>query len=638
MTIRIILCCTLLAFTTGLGAQPRESESLAPYDFMVAKLAAEQGDFEQALRLIDRVVEKEPNNPVVLFERATILLESGRGGDAERELKRLVALHPDFYDAVRLLGRVVLEGSRGDRARLEEAMTYLRKAVELVPSDFGSGLTVAQILIGANRLQEAEKVLSGLAELFPDNRIINFNYAQLLTKMGRGNESQKFLERVIASDASYAPAALQLVDIYQKSSEWAKAAETLEALAASDPLNRELSRQLAYFHFRAGNSEKARQQFQELLAADPRDDQSRFFLGEALNDLGEYAEAEKIYRQLLEREPKDPELLVSFGLNQIAQRHTDEAEKAFLALIEQQATLPPGITLLARTQLATIEHLRGNYGKALSLARESIRGPKGLNTQAVSLVLDVYRRTERYDDALTFLQPLVREYGTDPALNARYLEFLLRSRDEVKAKAIADVQIKSGLRGALAVAQTYAQVERWPEAIGTLEALRKQHAEEKSVIFQLGSAYERSGRVADAEKIFLGLLESDPNDAQALNYLGYMWADSGKNLSRAADMIERAVAQEPKNGAFVDSLGWVYYQQGKLDLALKHLSEAVELMPWDATIHEHLGDVHLKKGDATRAAESYRAALKLDPEPRDEQKIRTKLEQLEKSSLAGKTN
>ena len=113
-----------------------------------------------------------------------------------------------------------------------------------------------------------------------------------------------------------------------------------------------------------------------------------------------------------------------------------------------------------------------------------------------------------------------------------------------------------------------------------------------------------------------------------------MWADSNTNLDRAADMLSRAVKQEPHNGAYVDSLGWVYFRQGKLDLAEKYLGEATRLLPRDATVHEHLGDVFAKRGNYKRALDLYRVALTLDPEAKDEAKLRSKIAEVDKQQTA----
>ncbi len=111
-----------------------------------------------------------------------------------------------------------------------------------------------------------------------------------------------------------------------------------------------------------------------------------------------------------------------------------------------------------------------------------------------------------------------------------------------------------------------------------------------------------------------------------------MYAESGTNLERAQDMLTRAVRQDPRNGAYVDSLGWVYFRQGKLDLAEKYLTDATHLLPHDATVREHLGDVFAKRGEYHKALDLYRTALTLEPEAKDEAKLRSKIAEVEKQT------
>ena len=99
-----------------------------------------------------------------------------------------------------------------------------------------------------------------------------------------------------------------------------------------------------------------------------------------------------------------------------------------------------------------------------------------------------------------------------------------------------------------------------------------------------------------------------------LNYLGYMWAERGENLARALELIQKAVDLDPGNGAYLDSLGWTYFQLGKLDLARKSLQTAFELSPDDPTIEEHLGDLGEKLGEIGKARAHWKRALTLKPE------------------------
>lgn len=598
--------------------------------FLVARFAAEAGEWKQALEILDELQRKAPDDPVVRFERASVLADAGDLDRAVAELRIVTAKHPTFYDAQRLLGRILLDLSRDDSKKLDEALAHLAAALKAAPDDIQTALTIAQVYLASGRTAEAERVLAPVVERFADNRVLNFNYAQILTRLGREAEARPFLERILSADPTYVPAATQLLEMYQKGGEWKRAADTLQPLAANDPANADLQRQLGYLYLRAGEAEKARKIFETLSGGPTKDDRNQYFLAESLGDLGEHAKAEAIYKSLLEASPNDPELLLSYGLNQLAQRKLDSAATTFRSLLAVEG-LPPAAQNLAKTQLAAIEYQRGNYADAVRLARESIIGPKGFNAQAVSLVIDVYRREKKYDEAVRFLQPLANQYR-DPGLYARVVEFLIRGGKAEEAKNIAEQQIKSGPAGAATIAEAYMSVQQYREAIPILEELRKSHSDDIAFTYQLAAAYERNGDFEKAEKLFLALLEKAPDNASVLNYLGYMWADRGVNLERSRELLEKAVSLEPRNGAFLDSLGWVYFRLGKYDLAEKYLLDAATRVPNDATIQEHLGDLFAQRGEMEKALERYQTALKLGPESGDDSKLRVKIADIEKKS------
>lgn len=618
----------VLIFSSGAGADEFRNE---PALFIQAKLAASEGRFEEAFGLMDKVIASDPHDPVLLFERASMLADAGKADRAESELRKVIAVKPDFYDAQRLLGRLILDRSANDQAKIHEALEHLRLAFQINPDDLPSGMAIAQIYLSTGKTAEAERVLAQLLERLPDQRGLNYTYAQVLTKLGRGDESKPYLERAVLLDPTFGPAILQLVDIYQKESEWTKAAEVLQPLISDDPLNLDLQRQQAYFFLRAGNAEKAYSLFKNIADADPKDSRAKFYLAEALSDLEQYDEAQKIYRSLLEQSPEDVDVLASFGLSLTAQRKFDDAAKMFRTLLGAK-DVPDNLRVLGNTQLAYIELQRGNYDAALKMVEPILIFNDKPNTQAINVGLEALRKQKKYREAIAFLQPLTDRFAADPFVNARYVEMLARAGETEKAKIAAATQAKFGTRNTVAAAEAYIQAGDSAAALGILREALKTKPDELDLQFSLGSAYERSGDRKAAEKIFLQILAAHPEHLQTLNYLGYMWAESGVNLDRATEMLKKAVAAEPRNGAFVDSLGWVYYQKGNLDLAEKYLSDAAHLLPRDATVHEHLGDVFAKRGDYTRALSLYRAALKLEPEAKDEAKLKTKIAQLEKQS------
>ena len=632
MKMMLALVAAAVSFAAPIQAQVQEFPS-EPYDFIVAKLAAEDQRYDEALTLIDKVIAKNPNDLVLRYERAMILVDAGRVEGAEKELRSVTTKYPDFYDAQRILGRILFDRAGNDRAKIDDALTHLQAAFRVNPDDIATGMAVAQIMLATSRNTDAEKVLATLLERVPDQRGINYTYAQVLTKLGRGDESKQYLEHAVLVDPTFGPAILQLVEIYQQSNEWEKAADVLQPLINDDPSNLDLQRQQAYFQLRAGQSEKARASFKALLEADPKDSRSLFYMGEALNDLEQYEQAEKIYRQILEKSPEDAEVMLSFAMSQMGQKKWPDATKSLNTLLALK-DVPEGLQIVAKTQLAYIELQKSNYAGALDAAKPILVFRDKLNNQAINIAVESLRKQKRYAEGVALLQPIVDKFSSEPWINARYIEMLARAGDKDRARVAAATQTKFGPRNAIAAAEAYIAVEDYPTAVSVVKEALKGKAEDLDLQFELGSAYERSGDRANAEQIFQQILAKKPDHAATLNYLGYMWAEQGTNLERAAEMLNRAVTQEPRNGAFIDSLGWVYFRQGKLDLAEKYLTDATKLLPRDATVHEHLGDVLAKRGDYNRALVVYRNALALGPEPKDEAKLKSKIADVEKQQTA----
>lgn len=630
---KIIQKCSLIvlavvAFAAVAGAQEFPNE---PHEFLIAKLAAEEGRYDEALAHIDKVIAKSPGDPVLLYERAMMLIDAGRIDRAETELRAVVQASPDFYDANRVLGRILIDRAEADRRKVEEALKYLQAAYKANPDDLSTGIAVSQILRSLDRNAEAERVLATMLERAPDQRSLNFNYAQVLTTLSRPKEAKQYLERTIAVDPTYAPAVMQLLEMYQAENEWQKAADAMKPLVADNPMNLELQRQQAYFLLRAGDAQAARDRFRVVVAAEPKDARSLFYLAEALNDLEEYPEAEKIFRQLLAADPKDADLIASFGLSLAGQKKWDEAQQTFSNLLAQP-DVPDHLAALAKTQLAFVRLQKGEYDAAIETAKSAFVFREKPNTQAINIALDALKKQKKDAAALALLEPLHAQFANDPFVNARYIEAVARSGDAAKARELATAQAKLGARNAVAASEAFIQANDYPSAIALMKTAIQEKPDDLDLQFQLGSIYERSGDRKASETTFLRVLDKKPDHAPSLNYLGYMWAESGVNLERAQDMLTRAVGQDPNNGAYIDSLGWVYFRLGKLDLAEKYLTDATRLLPRDATVHEHLGDVLAKRGDMQRALQVYRTAAKLDPESKDAEKIRSKIAEIERGA------
>jgi tetratricopeptide (TPR) repeat protein len=144
--------------------------------------------------------------------------------------------------------------------------------------------------------------------------------------------------------------------------------------------------------------------------------------------------------------------------------------------------------------------------------------------------------------------------------------------------------------------------------------------------FQLGAVAERNEDYEEAERQFRKCLELAPDYAEALNYLGYMWADRGVNLKEARELIEKAVAIEPDNSAFLDSMAWVLYKLDSPEEALVFQLQAVEKAEEpDPVLFDHLGDIYAALQQPDLAREAWQKALDLEPNEEIEQKLQADL-------------
>ncbi len=166
------------------------------------------------------------------------------------------------------------------------------------------------------------------------------------------------------------------------------------------------------------------------------------------------------------------------------------------------------------------------------------------------------------------------------------------------------------------------------EAYG--EALDRVGADPKSrywsLHFSRGVALERLGDWARAEPELRAALAARADDAAILNYLGYSLVDRGVKLDEALNLIERAVALRPRDGAYVDSLGWAYFRLRDYDKAERTLERAVELLPSDPEVTEHLGDAYWQGGRKSEARLQWRRALDLAPKPDMAKRLTAKLD------------
>ena len=236
--------------------------------------------------------------------------------------------------------------------------------------------------------------------------------------------------------------------------------------------------------------------------------------------------------------------------------------------------------------------------------------------RAQMLLIETYRDSRDIDHAIAENKQAIAATPNDQTLTIMLAMLYGEKPDPVQATQILrgllhgnsdDQEILSGHRP---------RGPAWEENIQTPSNRRREPkqshwnpSDKQAAKFMLGAIYSGEKKFDLAEAEFRKLIDANPKDASALNFLGYILADRGIRLDEAVSLIQRAVAQEPANSAYLDSMGWAYYKQNKLAEAQDYLQKAVGGDGHDPTMLSHLGDVYLKLGYNQRAADLFERSL-----------------------------
>jgi Flp pilus assembly protein TadD len=200
-----------------------------------------------------------------------------------------------------------------------------------------------------------------------------------------------------------------------------------------------------------------------------------------------------------------------------------------------------------------------------------------------------------------------------PALESRVAE---ARPDDVESGMFS--RLAGALAGALQEAGESAR------AVSVLETATTRAPDDRALRVELGAAYDRHGRFADAERTFRDLIMQDPGHAEALNYLGYLLADRGERLDEAVSLITRALDVERDNPSYLDSLGWAHFKRGDLLQAQTPLERAAAALPKTSVIQDHLGDLYFQMKRYREAAVAFDRALSGDRRGIDEAAVTRK--------------
>lgn len=469
------------------------------------------------------------------------------------------------------------------------AAQWLREAIAKNPNDIDSQLLLARLDVNFGDMDEAIQIYEKILELAPDNTTIRLRLGYLYSQQGRYKEGEETVKVLLIKDPDSYFALLYLARIAVQSGDLDSAAIFYEKIL---PLHwsPELVYEMAEFYGKREQYKRVEQLYASVLQKEPENEQAALGRVHALLLIDQEKEALEELARIRQFSQKTTNIDLITSRVLIRMRKFDKAN----ALLEK--ILAREESSAARYMLAVIRYEAGKKEAALAHLRKITHGDEEFE-DGVILQTRILTELKRTTESITLLRKLI-----DHPDRRRPLYYSLLSGTYVNQEQLS------------AAHETLAKgIELYPDNV--------------SLLFAYGLLLEEEKKQNEALVWMEKVLSLQPDHVEALNYLGYTWADNNVNLEKALEYIQKANTLKPDNGFILDSLGWVYFRMGDLEKAGNELERAIALEPEDPNIHDHLGDVYQAAGHKEKARNAWRKAKNLFKEEDKKGKVQKKIDE-----------
>jgi tetratricopeptide (TPR) repeat protein len=634
----------------ALGFQ-ESSRADSYYHYSLAKLYAEDrnvsaaiAEFEKAVALDSQSARLRYEYANTLYELADHLRDSTALSRAIQEARKSLELDPDDLEVHLLLGKIyTLSYRRGQSDMLEAAVTEWKKVLELDPDQAEALYSLGSyyyerkdFVEAAEQFHRFNQVRIGIPEGYSSE-------ARALVGAGRIDEALAVLETSLGYRNDDADTLALLGRLYEDTGRDAEALEAYQHFLTLVPAP-EIQARTGALLSRLGRFSEAVPLFRELISQDPKNATIKVELGKALEGSRKFREAAEILSAVVEEDESHQEAnyYLASCYRALGQREEAIERVRHLIAATERDTLRTPYRSRFKSFLAILLQESRQFDAAVETFREVCREDPNDSRARLGLVYALEDAGE-VQEALTLSRELLQELPSDLDRNdvvithARVLA-VAGQLDEAIALLKAEIERTGQEDFYLAAGQIYLERKKFAEAEKIVQDGLEHKPDSEQMHFQLAAVLERQGKFEDAELKFKEILSSNPTQGAALNYLGYMLAERGERLEEARDYVLRALQQDPHNGAYLDSLGWVYFKLDQLELAETNLVQASQVNDADPTIFEHLGDLYLKLGDHEKARIHYQKSAFFAEDAEERQKVEKKLASLDKLTTENNPN
>ncbi len=472
------------------------------------------------------------------------------------------------------------------------AMEWLREAVAKNPGDIDSQLLLARLDVTSGNIEEAIQIYEKILEIAPDNSTVRLRLGYLYSHQGRYKEGEETIKALLKKDPESYFVLLSLARLAVQSADY-DTASTLYEKVLSLRWSSELVYEIAEFY----------------------------------GLRGDYKRVERLYAALLEKEPKNEQAAIG-RTHALLLDGQDKKALLELSKVRSFSKNPTSIDLIASRV-----HIRiREFSKANTLLENILRKSRvAAELSAAHYMLAVVRyEMNKKEAALAHLRKIHgddEEFVNRIAFQVKILSELKRQEEAVTIlQKLLDKPDRRQAIYYILLANVFEQQSQTASALEILHTGVGLYPDDVPLHFELGLLLEQEKNQAEAIVVMEKVVALQPDHVEALNYLGYTWADNNSNLEKALSYIQKANELKPDNGFIIDSLGWVYFRLGELERAKTELERAVALEPKDPHILDHLGDVYQANKQMEKARSAWGKARSLLKKQADKERIQKKID------------
>ncbi len=577
------------AFSQG---QATPSQASAPavgdsasayYNFAMGHLCAElagsygnRGEYvNKAIDFYREAMRIDPSASYIAEELTEFYVQTGQLEKATAEAENLLKANPENIDARKILGRIYSrqigdpDQGRVDQAMLKNAIEQYERITRQDPKDAESLSTLARLYRVSRDDAAAEKTYRQVLALDDGDEDALNGLALVLADRGDMPGAIDMLKKVVEKNPD-PRTVVMLAEFYDQIHDFSHGADTWKQAVSLTNDNSRVRARWATDLYQAARLDEALAAYQGLAADDPKNPALQLQIAEILERKNDFtnAAAALAKARALGATPEvrfaEAELLQVQGKN-------SQALAALQTLLtdtqkEQYKDAERGQRLQILDRLAGLQQDSGKTPEAIQTYRQITELDPSLGPRVEYQIVEALKNSKEFKLARQEADSALKRYPSDRAVAIEHALLLgeLGQTDaainELKnlPKPASDVADRSRLERdmLMSIAQVQDKGKRFDDekkSLDAADALSKTPDEKQGVQFMRGAMYERAKNFDAAEQAFRSILQDDPNNAGALNYLGYMYADRDTHLDEAQQMISKALELDPGNGAYLDT-------------------------------------------------------------------------------------